>query len=41
MKEKLGIALIVILAALCLFGCSDTNLKPEDMVYLIHNTHII
>ena len=33
MKEKIGIFLIVILATLCLFGCSD-KLPEEDMVWL-------
>ena len=32
MKERFGIFLIILLAALCLFGCSD-ELPEEDMVW--------
>lgn len=31
MKEKIGIALIVLAAVLCLFGCSE-ELPEEEMV---------
>lgn len=32
MREKISILFIVILAALCLFGCSE-ELPQEDMVW--------
>lgn len=32
MKEKLGIAFIIIIACLCLFGCKE-KMPEEDMVH--------
>lgn len=31
MKEKIGIIFIVVVAALCLFGCKE-NLPKEEMI---------
>lgn len=31
MKEKLGIAFIIVIASLCLFGCGE-EMPEEDMV---------
>ncbi len=34
MKEKLGIVFIIVVALLCLFGCSsDKGLEEKDMVF--------
>lgn len=38
MKEKLGVVLIVIIATLCLFGCSE-ELPEEEMVSVSCDTY--
>ncbi len=40
MKEKLGIIFIVIIAALCLFGCSE-DLPEEEMVNIHCDEYIL
>ncbi len=40
MKEKLGVLFIVLLAALCLFGCAE-DLPEEEMVSAYSSVKVI
>ncbi len=40
MKEKIGIIFIVVLAALCLFGCKE-DLPKEEMITIGNEASVV